>query len=45
MLLFCMTMMFCVSCPLITPFGLIYFIVKHYVDRHNIFFVYNEYLA
>ena len=40
MLLFCMTMMFCVSCPLITPFGLIYFIIKHYVDRHNIFFVY-----
>ena len=40
MLLFCMTMMFCVSCPLITPFGCLYFICKHYVDRHNIFFVY-----
>ena len=40
MLLFCMTMMFCVSCPLITPFGCLYFITKHYVDRHNIFYVY-----
>ena len=39
-LLFCMTMMFCVSCPLITPFGCLYFIMKHYVDRHNIFYVY-----
>ena len=35
-----MTMMFCVSCPLITPFGCMYFITKHYVDRHNIFYVY-----
>ena len=40
MLLFCMTVMFCVSCPLITPFGCMYFITKHYVDRHNIFYVY-----
>ena len=40
MLIFCMTMMFCVSCPLITPFGCMYFITKHYVDRHNIFYVY-----
>lgn len=40
MLIFCMTMMFCVSCPLITPFGCLYFITKHYVDRHNIFYVY-----
>ena len=40
MLLFSMTMMFCVSCPLITPFGCLYFITKHYVDRHNIFYVY-----
>ena len=36
-----MTMTFCISCPLITPFGCLYFITKHYVDRHNIFFVYN----
>jgi hypothetical protein len=40
MLLFCMTVMFSVSCPLITPFGCLYFITKHYVDRHNIFYVY-----
>ncbi len=36
MLLFCMTIMFSVSCPLITPFGTLYFITKHYVDRHNL---------
>jgi hypothetical protein len=36
MLLFCMTIMFSVSCPLITPFGTLYFVTKHYVDRHNL---------
>jgi len=36
MLLFCMTVMFSVSCPLITPFGTLYFITKHYVDRQNL---------
>ena len=40
MLIFAMTVMFSLSCPLITPFGLLYFILKHLVDRHNLAFVY-----
>jgi len=40
MLIFAMVVMFSISCPLITPFGCIYFILKHLVDRHNLAFVY-----
>jgi len=40
LLIFAMVMMYSVSCPLITPFGLLYFILKHLVDRHNLAFVY-----
>ena len=40
MLIFAMVVMFSISCPLITPFGLLYFILKHLVDRHNLAFVY-----
>jgi len=40
MLIFAMVVMFSLSCPLITPFGLLYFILKHLVDRHNLAFVY-----
>ncbi|XP_071835242.1 calcium permeable stress-gated cation channel 1-like isoform X2 [Apostichopus japonicus] len=29
-----------ITCPLITPFGLVYIIFKHLVDRYNIFFAY-----
>lgn len=29
-----------ITCPLITPFGLIYIVFKHLVDRYNIFFAY-----
>ena len=32
--------MFSISCPLITPFGLIYFCLKYFVDRHNLAFIY-----
>ncbi len=39
-LIFCMTMMYCLTCPLITPFGLLFFITKHYVDRHNLLYAY-----
>ncbi len=39
-LIFCMTMMYCLSCPLITPFGLLFFVTKHYVDRHNLLYAY-----
>ena len=40
MLIFAMVVMFSMSCPLITPFGLLYFILKHLVDRHNLAYVY-----
>ena len=39
MLIFAMVTMFSMSCPVITPFGLLYFILKHLVDKHNIIFV------
>jgi len=42
MLIFAMVTMFSMSCPLITPFGLLYFLLKHLVDRHNLAFVYTR---
>lgn len=40
LLVFTMTTVYSVSCPLITPFGLMYMLVKHVVDRHNLCFAY-----
>ncbi|KAL7646711.1 UNVERIFIED_CONTAM: hypothetical protein RMT77_001964 [Armadillidium vulgare] len=40
LLIFAMTVIYSVSCPLITPFGLIYLIFKHLVDKYNIYFAY-----
>ena len=40
MLIFAMVVMFSISCPLITPFGCLYFFLKHLVDLHNLAFVY-----
>merc|ERR1719154_862742 len=40
LLIFAMVMMYSTSCPLITPFGLLFFVLKHLVDRHNLAFVY-----
>jgi len=37
---FSLITMYSVSCPLITPFGLVYVMLKHFVDRYNIFFAY-----
>lgn len=37
---FTVTLCFSVVCPLITPFGLVYLILKHLVDRYNIYFAY-----
>ena len=36
LLIFAMVVMFSISCPLITPFGCLYFILKHFVDKHNL---------
>ncbi|KAL3226965.1 hypothetical protein MRX96_024472 [Rhipicephalus microplus] len=40
LLIFAITMIYSLSCPLIVPFGLIYLCFKHSVDRYNIYFVY-----
>ena len=40
MMLFCMNMLYSITCPLITPFGFLYFVIKHYVDRHNLMYAY-----
>jgi len=38
--MFTITLSFSVVCPLITPFGLLYMIIKHLVDRYNLYFGY-----
>jgi hypothetical protein len=40
LLIFCMVVSYSLSCPLIAPCGLLYMILKHLVDRYNIFYVY-----
>ncbi|XP_043231970.1 calcium permeable stress-gated cation channel 1-like isoform X2 [Amphibalanus amphitrite] len=40
LLIFAMTTVYSLLCPLITPFGLIYMVLKHLVDKHNIYFAY-----
>ncbi|XP_046859091.1 CSC1-like protein 2 isoform X2 [Xenia sp. Carnegie-2017] len=29
-----------IACPLVVPFGLLYLLLKHFVDRYNLFFIY-----
>lgn len=40
LLIFAMTIIYSISCPLITPFGTLYMIFKHLVDKYNIYFAY-----
>lgn len=40
LLIFAATVIYSLSCPLITPFGMVYLVLKHCVDRHNIIFAY-----
>ncbi|XP_037072136.1 calcium permeable stress-gated cation channel 1-like isoform X2 [Pollicipes pollicipes] len=40
LLIFAMTVVYSLLCPLITPFGLVYMILKHLVDKHNLYFAY-----
>merc|ERR1711962_45580 len=42
LLIFALTVSYSVICPLITPFGLFYMIMKHGVDRYNIYFAYKR---
>jgi len=40
MLNFAIFSVFSVIFPVVTPFGLVYLVFKHYVDRYNIYFAY-----
>uniref|UniRef100_A0A8C6QU04 Transmembrane protein 63a n=3 Tax=Nannospalax galili TaxID=1026970 RepID=A0A8C6QU04_NANGA len=37
---FTVIMAYSITCPIIVPFGLIYMLLKHLVDRHNLYFAY-----
>uniref|UniRef100_A0A3B5LIM2 Transmembrane protein 63A n=1 Tax=Xiphophorus couchianus TaxID=32473 RepID=A0A3B5LIM2_9TELE len=37
---FTVIMAYSIICPVIVPFGLLYMLLKHLVDRHNLFFAY-----
>nr|XP_058165339.1 CSC1-like protein 1 isoform X2 [Dasypus novemcinctus]XP_058165340.1 CSC1-like protein 1 isoform X2 [Dasypus novemcinctus]XP_058165341.1 CSC1-like protein 1 isoform X2 [Dasypus novemcinctus] len=37
---FTVVMAYSITCPVIAPFGLVYILLKHVVDRHNLFFAY-----
>lgn len=39
-LVFTMSTVYSVICPLIMPFAMIYIVFKHYGDRHNLYFAY-----
>lgn len=40
LLIFTISTVYSLTCPLITPFGLLYLCLKHLVDKHNIYYVY-----
>lgn len=40
LMIFTMCTVYSLSCPLITPFGLVYLCLKHLVDKYNIYYVY-----
>ncbi|KAM9704325.1 CSC1-like protein 1 [Menidia menidia] len=37
---FTVIMAYSIICPIIVPFGLLYMLLKHMVDRHNLYFAY-----
>ncbi|XP_051792617.1 CSC1-like protein 1 isoform X2 [Acanthochromis polyacanthus] len=37
---FTVVMAYSIICPVIVPFGLLYMLLKHLVDRHNLYFAY-----
>ncbi|GAA6096546.1 calcium permeable stress-gated cation channel 1 isoform X1 [Tachysurus ichikawai] len=40
MCIFSVSMTYSITCPIIVPFGLLYLILKHMVDRYNIYYAY-----
>ena len=39
-MVFTMSTVYSLACPLIMPFAMVYIIFKHFVDRHNLYFAY-----
>ncbi|XP_064420988.1 calcium permeable stress-gated cation channel 1 isoform X2 [Latimeria chalumnae] len=40
MCIFAVVMTYSITCPVIVPFGLLYMLLKHLVDRYNIYYAY-----
>ncbi|KTG01363.1 hypothetical protein cypCar_00006875 [Cyprinus carpio] len=40
MCIFSVSMTYSITCPVIVPFGLLYLVLKHMVDRYNIYYAY-----
>lgn len=40
LVVFTITTVYSLACPLITPFGLVYLLLKHFGDKHNLYFAY-----
>ncbi|KAJ7990709.1 hypothetical protein DPEC_G00289730 [Dallia pectoralis] len=40
MCIYSVSMAYSITCPIIVPFGLLYLILKHIVDRYNIYYAY-----
>ncbi|XP_065144690.1 calcium permeable stress-gated cation channel 1 [Paramisgurnus dabryanus] len=40
MCIFSVSMTYSITCPIIAPFGLLYLVLKHMVDRYNIYYAY-----
>ncbi|RZC37394.1 DUF221 and/or RSN1 TM domain containing protein [Asbolus verrucosus] len=40
LLIFTISTVYSLTCPMITPFGLLYLCLKHFVDKYNIYYVY-----
>lgn len=43
-MVFTMATVYSLACPLITPFALIYLMLKNFNDKHNLYFAYGKYL-
>ncbi|XP_077295985.1 transmembrane protein 63 [Arctopsyche grandis] len=42
LVVFTITTVYSLACPLITPFGLVYLLLKHFGDKYNLFFAYKS---
>ena len=40
LMILCMIVVYSILCPLITPFGVLYFVIKYYTDRQNLIYGY-----